>query len=58
MPQYPKWLAMLHSGFSLLLHGCGSKKELLEDFARGLDGPTSPVLVVHGFSSVSASSSS
>ena len=51
VPQYPKWLAMLHSGFSLLLHGCGSKKELLEDFARGLDGPTSPVLVVHGFSS-------
>jgi hypothetical protein len=36
---YPEWLAMLHGGFSLLLHGFGSKKELLEDFASGLDGP-------------------
>ena len=48
--KYPEWLSILHSGFSLLLHGCGSKKELLEDFASGLDGPTTPVIVLHGYS--------
>ena len=48
---YPEWLAMLHGGFSLLLHGFGSKKELLEDFASGLDGPETPVLVLQGYTS-------
>ena len=50
-PQYPEWLSLLHGGFSLLLHGFGSKKELLEDFASGLDSPKTPVLVLQGFAS-------
>ncbi|KAK3238328.1 hypothetical protein CYMTET_51656 [Cymbomonas tetramitiformis] len=45
---FPKWLTQLKCGFNLLLHGPGSKKLLLEEFAsRTLtDGA---VLVVNGF---------
>jgi origin recognition complex subunit 2 len=31
---YPRWAALLHAGFSLLVYGFGSKKALLEEFAH------------------------
>ena len=48
-PQYGKWLSLLLSGFSLLVHGFGSKKDVLEDFAGAL-AARAPVLVLHGYS--------
>ena len=33
-PLYDQWRLLLHGGFSLLLHGFGSKKQLAEDFVR------------------------
>ncbi len=46
--EYPRWWQLLQSEFSLLLYGFGSKKDLLEDFARKTltDGG---VVVVNGF---------
>lgn len=45
---YPRWWQLLQSEFSLLLYGFGSKKALLEDFARKMltDGG---VIIVNGF---------
>ena len=45
---YPRWRALLHAGFSVLVYGFGSKKLMLEDFANRycLDGG---VAVVNGF---------
>lgn len=45
---YPRWRALLHAGFSVLVYGFGSKKQMLEDFANRfcLDGG---VAVVNGF---------
>ena len=51
VPEYNEWLALLHAGFSLLLHGVGSKKELIEDFVAGFNGPETPVVVLQGYSS-------
>ena len=50
-PKYPEWLSLLHSTFSLLLHGVGSKKELIEDFVSGVNKESTPVVVLHGYSS-------
>ena len=46
--QYSRWWQLLQSEFSVLLYGFGSKKDLLEDFARKTltDGG---VVVVNGF---------
>ena len=46
--EYSGWWQLLRSEFSVLLYGFGSKKELLEDFARRAltDGG---VVVVNGF---------
>lgn len=46
--EYARWWQLLQSEFSLLLYGFGSKKDLLEDFARRslTDGG---VVVVNGF---------
>ena len=33
-PQYPEWLSLLHAGHSLLLHGVGSKKALVDIFGK------------------------
>ena len=49
-PSYAEWIAHLHSGFSLLLHGFGSKKAPLDNFASAL-GAHGPVLVLYGYSS-------
>lgn len=47
--QWPSWHLLLRSGFSLLLHGLGSKRELLLSFAREqLDGDGA-VLVFNGY---------
>ena len=48
-PKYAEWQSILHAGFSLLLHGFGSKKELLEDFASGLEKHDAPVVVLQGY---------
>ena len=47
-PRYDEWRSLLHSGFSLLLHGYGSKKQLIRDFVQNVDkGPSD---TVHSFS--------
>jgi origin recognition complex subunit 2 len=45
---FPRWRALLHAGFSLLVYGFGSKKALLDEFAHNhcRDGG---VAVVNGF---------
>ena len=45
---YPRWTALLQAGFSVLVYGVGSKKQLLEEFQHhlGLDGA---VVVVNGW---------
>ena len=45
---YPRWWQLLQSEFSLLFYGFGSKKALMEDFARKMltDGG---VIIVNGF---------
>ena len=45
---YPRWRTLLHAGFSLLVYGFGSKKLMLEHFAKTccLDGG---VAVVNGY---------
>ena len=30
--QFPKWMSLLHRGYSILCYGLGSKKKLLEEF--------------------------
>ena len=50
-PQYPEWLSLLHAGFSVLLHGVGSKKELIDDFTSGFNKSDAPVVVLQGYSS-------
>lgn len=50
-PKYAEWLSALHAGFSVLLHGFGSKKALMEDFASGLEKHDAPVVVLEGYSS-------
>ncbi|GFH26776.1 uncharacterized protein HaLaN_24983, partial [Haematococcus lacustris] len=46
--QQPLWHLLLRSGFSLLLHGLGSKRRLLSDFAHSAltDGA---VVVINGW---------
>jgi len=34
--QFPKWLSLLHRGFSIVCYGLGSKKSLLHDFHERL----------------------
>lgn len=50
-PKYAEWLSTLHAGFGLLLHGFGSKKALLDDFASAIEKHDSPVVVLEGYSS-------
>ncbi|CAD6991095.1 unnamed protein product [Ceratitis capitata] len=45
---FPKWLCILHEGYSLLLYGLGSKRQLLQAFHREVLADQ-PVLVVNGF---------
>lgn len=45
---FPKWLCILHEGYSLLLYGLGSKRQLLQAFHREVL-PDQSVLVVNGF---------
>lgn len=41
-PQYHEWRSLLHGGSSLLLHGFGSKKRLLDDFGAFLQRHGAP----------------
>ena len=36
-PRYDEWRSLLHSGFSLLLFGFGSKRLLIRDFVQSID---------------------
>uniref|UniRef100_A0A0K8UJ18 Origin recognition complex subunit 2 n=1 Tax=Bactrocera latifrons TaxID=174628 RepID=A0A0K8UJ18_BACLA len=45
---FPKWLCILHEGYSLLLYGLGSKRQLLQAFHREILADQS-VLIVNGF---------
>ncbi|GLC37047.1 hypothetical protein PLESTB_001397300 [Pleodorina starrii] len=51
--QFDDWHSRLRSNFSVLLYGFGSKRGLLDDFARTLAGPRNrgdaAVLVFHGY---------
>ncbi|XP_033214629.1 origin recognition complex subunit 2 [Belonocnema kinseyi] len=46
--QFPLWLFLLEEGFSILLHGLGSKRELIHDFHQEMIGGC-PTLLVNGF---------
>ena len=46
--QFPKWLSLLHRGFSIVCYGLGSKKSLLHDFHERLLANRDTV-VVNGF---------
>ena len=48
--QHSEWLSSLHCGCSVLLHGFGSKRKLLEDFYARLP-KASPVVVLDGSAS-------
>ena len=48
--QYPEWLSALACGCSMLLHGFGSKRVVLNDLASHL-AASAPVVVLEGSSS-------
>lgn len=45
---FAKWMFILNEGFSILLYGIGSKRNLLQAFCHTMLG-NRPVLVVNGF---------
>jgi hypothetical protein len=50
--RHGQWLALLRSGFHVLLHGAGSKRLALDHFVRNALGRTgSPVIVLQGYAS-------
>ena len=52
--KYAEWLALLHAGNSVLLHGFGSKKALLDDFAAWLPS-NSAVITLPGYATNASS---
>jgi origin recognition complex subunit 2 len=44
--QFPKWTSLLYRGYSIMCHGLGSKKKLLEEFDQQL---VEDSVVVNGF---------
>ena len=46
--RFPQWVAELNAGFNILLYGFGSKRELLQDFAK-THLNDAPVVVINGF---------
>ncbi|KAF5835638.1 origin recognition complex subunit 2-domain-containing protein [Dunaliella salina] len=45
----PQWLLWLRGGFSLLFYGLGSKKDMLQDFARSALMEIGAVVTVNGY---------
>jgi origin recognition complex subunit 2 len=45
--QFPKWTSLLYRGYSILCHGLGSKKKLLEEFHQQI--VEKDCVVVNGF---------
>mmetsp|Transcript_1084 Transcript_1084/g.2452 ORF Transcript_1084/g.2452 Transcript_1084/m.2452 type:complete len:440 (-) Transcript_1084:410-1729(-) len=45
----PQWLLMLRAGFSLVFYGLGSKKDLLQDFARSVLMENGALVTVNGY---------
>lgn len=46
--QFPKWMIILNEGFSILLHGLGSKRNILTEFHHS-ELKNEDVIVINGF---------
>lgn len=47
---YPEWHAQLLCGFNVALYGYGSKREIVNRFARDYLAPSNRIVVINGFS--------
>ena len=47
--QFPKWMSLLHRGYTIMCHGLGSKKKVLDNFYKLLLEKDCDCVVVNGF---------